>query len=1109
MRKILLTILTLTGVCLASGAAEQTFETWFKALDKNGDNELTIDELEKPRQLRGADRNADRRISFAEARRYYKDLRAKEAARNDPEIFEPWRKTENQTPPRTVESGDPLLNFRFSRDLPTGEKGPNGVLITGTECMHLEPHRGMLFATLSGWNHDGKAAPWPGASVAVKRAADARWEIEQNLGARSGRAESLASIEFTTDAAGEALDPTVSVLLCGVGGREDPGKVTVWARDDAAGKWIKTVVARVQGRGTPGVRVLFDHVDKITGVHHVFAATVDGALYRGAYDVDAPGRIAWNTAPEMAGRERRMMAAAEANGDIFLTVDLEPTEPGNGGLFRRIDGKQPEWKRVTGWKWSHPNPDHPRPWFGMRGLTKISDPENPAHDLLLGAREHPGAIDRIDPALGPGKAITTEFDVRSALMGLWDMDESAGGGMTIIAYNNMLPAIDPASGKSAHLISLGARHPDGGSRPRRPTELRASAWYLVRYAAGEYGVGRVFDPERPLPNASSGGLRATRTIQPSPFPEEKGRVWYFAGFDAFGGPTHLNTAWIYRGELPAGSAEAPSVNAGNASAPAWFDRFDRNRDGKLTADEVRQPDLLKTADRDGNGTVTREEAAASTRRGPRRRSREKPRGSTRQTAKTEVRVPLTDEALAARKKKLDAVVPGPDASAKPNVILIFADDLGYGDLSCYGGRRVQTPHIDSIAANGVRFTNGYVTASTCSPSRAGLITGRYQTRFGFEFNTAGAQTTESEQRGLEPSVPTMAEILESGGYYSGAIGKWHLGTAEHFLPTRRGFREFFGFLSGATTFWQADPSRRWKSSKWNNNGMPYNVLMRGEEPLREPETRYLTDAFADEAVEFIQRNKSRPFFLYLPFNAVHIPLEAPQSHLDRITTPPRGNDDTRRYLAMVASLDDAVGRVLEAVRSSGIEKNTLVLFLSDNGAVTSRYYGFNDPLKAGKTFLFEGGVRIPFLMQWPGRVKANVVSDTPVSSLDALPTLMRAVNLEIPEALGLDGQSLLDILDDESAGRPIASRALFWRNGPNRAVRMGRWKLLSIGEHTLLYDLNADLGETTNVAEQHPDVVEKLKAAYEAWDAEQKTPAWPSRGRTVREIDGVPYEMHL
>jgi hypothetical protein len=523
-------------------ALGEDFRAWFARLDSDGSGAIEPWELDDPREIRGADRNADGKVSVAEARRYFTDMQATLAARANPEIYVPWEKTEGQKPLRTAESGDPLLNLRFSDSLPTGNRDANGNLITGTEVMHLENHQGMLFATLGGWNHDARREPWPGAAVAVKKSADAEWELDHNFGEQTGRAGSLASIRFTTDADGRPLDEPVPLLLAGVGGREDPGKVIVWVRDDDHDRWIKTFAGEHSGPASPEVRVIFSHVDSLTGIHHVFAGVSNGMLFRGAYDPEVPGHIRWAAnEPELSGRERRLMAMAELGGALYLTVDLEPTEPENGGLFRRIDGLEPRWERVAGWTWSTPNPDTPRPWFGLRGLTNVDG-------VLLGAREQPGTMDRIYPE-AEGEKVVVDYDVRSGLLDTWPFTPKSGGAMTIIAYNDMFPARHPQTGGSIALIPLGTRHPQGGRMYGDTNELGASAWYLVRYGEGDYGIGRIFDPAHPIPNRSSGGLRATRTIRPSPFPEETGRVWYFGGFDAFGGPSHLNTGWVYRGEL--------------------------------------------------------------------------------------------------------------------------------------------------------------------------------------------------------------------------------------------------------------------------------------------------------------------------------------------------------------------------------------------------------------------------------------------------------------------------------------------------------------------------------------------------------------------------------
>lgn len=527
----------------------EDLRAWLTKLDADQSRTITRDELDDPREIRGADRNADGEVSYREANRFFEDMQATLAARANPDIYFPWRKTEGQKPLRTAESGDPLLDLTFTRSLRNGEKDAHGNLLTGTEVMHLETHRGMLVATLSGWNHDKKRLPWPGASIAVKKATDAEWEREHNFGEQTGRAGSLASIAFTTDATGATLDEPVSVLLAGVGGRGDAGVITVWAREDESGTWTKTIAGRHDGPGSPEVRVLSSHVDTVTGIHHVFAAASNGMLFRGAYDSEAPGRIRWDVdQPEIAGRERRLMAMAELDGSFYLTVDLEPTEPENGGLFRRIDGPEPKWQRVSGWSWSTPNPDTPRPWFGLRGLTNV-------HGVLLGAREQPGTMDRIEPK-AEGEKVIVDYDVRSGLLDTWPFPPESGGAMCIIAYNDMVPARHPTTNESIALIPLGTRHPEGGRMYRGNTnEVGASAWYLVRYGEGDYGIGQISDPAHPIPNQSSGGLRATRTIRPSPFPEEQGRVWYFGGFDAFGGPSHLHTGWVYRGELPAGKVD--------------------------------------------------------------------------------------------------------------------------------------------------------------------------------------------------------------------------------------------------------------------------------------------------------------------------------------------------------------------------------------------------------------------------------------------------------------------------------------------------------------------------------------------------------------------------
>ena len=329
-------------------------------------------------------------------------------------------------------------------------------------------------------------------------------------------------------------------------------------------------------------------------------------------------------------------------------------------------------------------------------------------------------------------------------------------------------------------------------------------------------------------------------------------------------------------------------------------------------------------------------------------------------------------------------------SRLPNIIVILADDLGYADLGCQGCRDIPTPHIDSLARNGVRFTSGYVTAPLCSPTRAGLLTGRYQQRFGFETNP-GPEAYADDRFGLPRSEPTLAERLKPAGYTTGMFGKWHLGYKPELQPTARGFDEFFGFLSGAANY--LPNSRR---------AARLNPLLRGTQPAEESE--YLTDACGREAAAFIEKNRDRPFFLYLPFNAVHAPLEAGEAYLSRCAAIP---DSKRRvYAAMLAAMDDNVGRVLSALRQHNLEERTLIFFLSDNGGTTPQTTSSNLPLSGRKAQVLEGGIRIPFLMQWKGHIPAGKIEDRPVISLDIVPTALAAAGMSARPEWKLDGVNL-------------------------------------------------------------------------------------------------------
>lgn len=412
---------------------------------------------------------------------------------------------------------------------------------------------------------------------------------------------------------------------------------------------------------------------------------------------------------------------------------------------------------------------------------------------------------------------------------------------------------------------------------------------------------------------------------------------------------------------------------------------------------------------------------------------------------------------------------------KPNVVLILADDMGYADIGCHGCKDIPTPHIDSIAKNGVRFTDGYASAPWCSPSRAGLITGRYQQRFGYEFNPTGA-----EGQGLPLTEATLAERLKANGYATGIVGKWHLGRDEKRIPTARGFDEFFGFLGAQHSYLPTGGQAAGRAA-----------IYRGTETVREPE--YLTDALGREAAAFIEKHKTKPFFLYLPFNAVHIPMEATDKYLKRFADI---KDDRRRtYAAMQSAMDDAIGMVLKKLRDSGLEENTLVIFLSDHGGAAGLRTpngALNTPLRGAKLDLYEGGIRVPLLMQWKAKLTGGTTYRQPIIHLDLFPTILAAAGVAVKTDWKLDGVNLLPHLTDETSTAP--HDLLYWRMGNQFAVRKGSWKLVRNDEKPAqLYDLAADIGETTDLSAKHPDKFKELETAWNVWNLTLTKPLWGGR----------------
>jgi arylsulfatase A-like enzyme len=448
-------------------------------------------------------------------------------------------------------------------------------------------------------------------------------------------------------------------------------------------------------------------------------------------------------------------------------------------------------------------------------------------------------------------------------------------------------------------------------------------------------------------------------------------------------------------------------------------------------------------------------------------------------------------------------------SQQPNIILIVADDLGYCDSGLYGCDRIPTPNIDTIAQNGVLFTAGYVTNPVCSPSRAALMTGRYQQRFGFEYNTGPLSRDFDQGLGLPPEEITLAEVLKNSGYVTGMVGKWHLGTRPQFHPLKRGFDEYFGFTFGASLY--IDPNRKDVRSVFKNGRTqlpdwkgrnPRNPIMRGTVAIEEES--YLTEAFTREALSFIERHHQMPFFLYLAYSAPHTPLQATRKYYARFEYI---QDERQRiYAAMVSALDDGVGQVLTKLSQYGLVSNTLVIFLSDNGCALHTKACSNDPLRLGKLSQFEGGVRVPFAMMWPGGIAPRKKYDDPVSALDIMPTVLAAANAKMLPNRVLDGIDLLPYLSGESVSPP--HRTLFWRNGPNWAVRDGSWKLFAAEGHYWLFDLAADVGERTNLADQNKQVCQRLKHEYDRWNAEMMPALWEPRGRIPFKLDGVNLQWH-
>ncbi len=416
---------------------------------------------------------------------------------------------------------------------------------------------------------------------------------------------------------------------------------------------------------------------------------------------------------------------------------------------------------------------------------------------------------------------------------------------------------------------------------------------------------------------------------------------------------------------------------------------------------------------------------------------------------------------------------------KPNVVLILADDLGYQDVGFNGSKDIPTPNIDKIAKNGVLFKNGYVTYAVCGPSRAGLITGRYQDRFGFGRNPLLAPNDIN--MGLPLSEVTMADILKTSGYTSSIIGKWHLGTHPALHPNKRGFDEFFGFVDGGHHYFPENWTLNDITQTRNQNDGYKTKLLRNTKPVEEKE--YLTDALSREAVEFIGRNTKNPFFLYLAYNAPHTPMQATSKYLERFNNIQ--NPKRKTYAAMVSAMDDGIGAVLKQLKEKGLEKNTIVIFLSDNGGPENDNASDNGPLRGQKSNFWDGGIKVPFAIQWPAKIKAGTVYTKPIISLDILATVAEASKSKIDPRKPLDGVNLIPFLNGSNNNVP--HEYLFWRPFDQKiiAVRTVNHKIVvtkTSGEE--LFSSIKDISESNNIINQDRETFDRLMQQWKVWSGQ-------------------------
>jgi arylsulfatase A-like enzyme len=412
---------------------------------------------------------------------------------------------------------------------------------------------------------------------------------------------------------------------------------------------------------------------------------------------------------------------------------------------------------------------------------------------------------------------------------------------------------------------------------------------------------------------------------------------------------------------------------------------------------------------------------------------------------------------------------------RPNVLFILADDLGYGDLSCYGRPDYQTPVLDAFAKQGMKFMSAYAAAPVCTPTRCAYITGRYPQRLAVGLEEP-LKDSSPKDVGLPPDHPTVASLLKGNGYETSLVGKWHLGWKPEFGPNRHGFDEFFGILSGAADYFTHRAPDAPIGAR-SAGGAP--DLWENLAPVER--IGYLTDLLSDRAVEIIGRSRTKPFFLSLQYNAPHAPWEGPGDgaidHTDHGPGPMTGGGSLSIYGSMMKSMDAGIGRVLEALERAKLERDTLVIFTSDNGG---ERYSFNWPFSFAKTFLWEGGTRVPAMVRWPGTIPAGQVTEQAAITMDWTATILGVTGTTADPAYPLDGENLMPICTGQ---RGVYDRALFWRTVARDAARVGNWKYLQDGGKEYLFDLSSDPGEKSDLRSKRADTFEAIKKQYLAWNA--------------------------